>query len=64
MKSNVSKACDTATADKGKVRLGDSAPAFNDGSISRELKPSKRLADAAGTTDTGQVRLGDSAPAF
>jgi hypothetical protein len=46
---------DTATMDQGKVRLGDTAPAFRAGD--------KVVRDAA-TADQRQVRLGDTAPAF
>ena len=46
---------DAATQDQGKVRLGDSAPAFRPGD--------KVIRDAA-TQDQGKVRLGDQAPAF
>jgi hypothetical protein len=46
---------DIATANQGKVQLGDSAPAFRAGD--------KVIRDTA-TTNKGKVRLGDSAPVF
>jgi hypothetical protein len=50
---------DMATADAGKVRLGDgAAPSFGDD------KDGKKIARDAATSDAGKVRLGDSAPPF
>jgi hypothetical protein len=46
---------DDATANEGKVKLGDMAPAFRAGD--------KVIRDAA-TANQGKVRLGDMAPVF
>ena len=46
---------DAATANQGKVRLGDQAPAFQAGD--------RAIRDAA-TANQGKVRLGDQAPVF
>ena len=50
---------DNATANQGKVRLGDEAPVF---------RPAIRAGDKAvrdtATVNQGKVRLGDEAPVF
>jgi hypothetical protein len=47
---------DTTTADQGKVRLGDFAPAF--------VRAGDKVVRDAATVDQGKVRLGDFAPVF
>ena len=47
---------DTATADRGNARLGDSAPAF--------VRAGDKVVRDTASQDQGKVRLGDSAPVF
>jgi hypothetical protein len=50
---------DTATANQGKVRLGDEAPVF-----SPAIRAGDKVARDASTVNPGRVRLGDEAPVF
>jgi hypothetical protein len=64
MKSVTSSPGDIATADSGKVRLGDgAAPSFGPASADTRAVSKKATGDAA-TGDSGKVRLGDGALSF
>ena len=50
---------DTATANQGKVRLGDEAPVFRP-----PFAPATNAIRDTATVNQGKVRLGDEAPVF
>ena len=65
MKSVTSSPRDIATADSGKVRLGDGgAPSFGPASADARAIVSKKATGDAATVDSGKVRLGDGAQSF
>jgi hypothetical protein len=50
---------DAATANEGKVRLGDEAPVF-----APAIRTGDKVIRDATTVNQGKVRLGDEAPVF
>jgi hypothetical protein len=50
---------DTATVNRGKVRLGDEAPVFRPA-----IRAGEKVVRDAATANQGKVRLGDEAPVF
>ena len=65
VKSMTSSPRDIATADSGKVRLGDGgAPSFGPASADARAIVSKKATGDAATVDSGKVRLGDGAQSF
>jgi hypothetical protein len=51
---------DTATANQGKVRLGDTAPVF--GPI--KIRAGDKVIRDTSTINLGKIHLGDTAPVF